>query len=94
MLLNLALLNVINSRHYTRFDWTSSRGLPVAQTQNVLAGLTRPVKITLFMVPPLERGSDRSTRRPWSLLDPLLGRSPMVTLERVDPTPAPRAPSC
>ncbi len=90
VLINLLLLNMITGRHHARYDWTSSRIFSLSpMSRNVLAGLTRPVKIILFMAPPVERGQRSLYPETLELLKRFAGASSLVSLQRVDPDASP-----
>jgi hypothetical protein len=79
----LVLVNYIGSRRYARFDWTTTGRYSLSEkTLNVLRDLKTPVTVTVFMTP---------ERTPlYAELDELLKRykakSPMLTVETLDPT--------
>jgi len=53
LLLNLVLVNYIAAWHYTRSDWTADQIYSLSpRTIEALRGLPRPVRATVFMVPP------------------------------------------
>lgn len=53
LLLNLVLVNYIAASHYSRSDWTAGQVYSLSpRTVEALRGLSRPVRATVFMVPP------------------------------------------
>jgi ABC-type uncharacterized transport system involved in gliding motility auxiliary subunit len=84
LLINLALVNYLAARHHLRTDWTSTKTHSLsAKTVDLLQGLTRPVRVTLFMVTPhrMEPSLYPEIRE---LLRRFSGRSRMIRLEQVD----------
>lgn len=84
IVLGVALLlgaNWLGSRHWARGDWTKTRLYSLsATTRKLVGGLTKPVKITVFM--------DRDSRL-WTPVSELLARyralSPKIEVEYLDP---------
>ena len=84
ILMGAALLfgiNYLGSRHWGRLDWTKTRLYSLSETTTKIArGLTKPVRITVFM-------TDRS--RLYSPVRELLNRyrvlSPRIEIEYLDP---------
>ena len=78
----LVLVNYIGSRRYKRFDWTSTGRYSLSdKTVNVLKDLKTPVKVTVFMTAgtPLYPEVDELLKR-------YKAKSPMLTVETLDPT--------
>lgn len=78
----LFLVNYLASRHYRRFDWTSSGLYTLSEkTEKVLKDLKTPVTVTIFM-------TDQSPLYPETqeLLRRYRAKSPMITVESLDPT--------
>jgi len=78
----LVLVNYIGSRRYARFDWTSTGRYSLSdKTVNVLKDLKTPVKVTVFMTAgtPLYPEVDELLKR-------YKVKSPMLTVETLDPT--------
>ena len=82
--LGVALLfgvNWLGSRHWYRADWTKTRLYSLSSTtKKLVGGLTRPVRVTVFM--------DRDSRL-WAPVSELLSRyralSPSIEVEYLDP---------
>lgn len=78
----LALVNYIGSRRYARFDWTTTHRYSLSdKTLNVLKDLKTPVQVTVFMTAgtPLYPEIDELLKR-------YRAKSPMLTVETLDPT--------
>jgi hypothetical protein len=78
----LVLVNYIGSRRYARFDWTTTGRYSLSdKTVNVLKDLQTPVQITVFMTAgtPLYPEVDELLKR-------YRAKSPMLTVETLDPT--------
>ncbi len=78
----LILVNFIGSRRYARFDWTTAGRYSLSEkTVNVLKDLKTPVQITVFMTAgtPLYPEVDELLKR-------YKAKSPMLTVETLDPT--------
>ena len=78
----LVLVNYIGSRRYARFDWTTTGRYSLSdKTVNVLKDLRTPVKVTVFMTAgtPLYPEVDELLKR-------YRAKSPMLTVETLDPT--------
>ena len=78
----LALVNYIGSRRYARFDWTTTHRYSLSdKTANVLKDLKTPVQVTVFMTggTPLYPEVDELLKR-------YRAKSPMLTVETLDPT--------
>jgi ABC-type uncharacterized transport system involved in gliding motility auxiliary subunit len=74
-------VNYLGARHWVRGDWTRARIFSLSQTsRKVLAGLTRPVQVTVFMV----RGS-RLYQPVSELLTRYRSASPKIEVEFLDP---------
>lgn len=74
-------VNWLGSRHWYRSDWTKTRIYSLSSTtKKLVGGLTRPVRITVFM--------DREARL-WAPVSELLSRyralSPRIEVEYLDP---------
>lgn len=74
-------VNWLGSRHWSRGDWTKTRIYSLsATTRKLVGGLSKPVRITVFM--------DRDSRL-WAPVSELLARyralSPKIEVEYVDP---------
>jgi ABC-type uncharacterized transport system involved in gliding motility auxiliary subunit len=74
-------INWLGSRHWARGDWTKTRLYSLsATTRKLVGGLTKPVRITVFM--------DRDSRL-WAPVSELLARyralSPKIEVEYLDP---------
>ena len=78
----LVLVNWIGSRHYRRFDWTSSRLYPLSdKTEKVLKGLKAPVNVTVFMIEGTQLFPEVQ-----ELLKRYKSVSPVITVETLDQT--------
>ncbi|HMA17043.1 MAG TPA: Gldg family protein, partial [Thermoanaerobaculia bacterium] len=74
-------VNWLGSRHWLRGDWTKTRLYSLsATTRKLVGGLTKPVRITVFM--------DRESRL-WTPVSEILARyralSPKIEVEYLDP---------
>lgn len=78
----LVLVNYVGSRRYARFDWTTAGRYSLSdKTVNVLNDLKTPVQVTVFMTAgtPLYPEVDELLKR-------YRAKSPMLTVETLDPT--------
>jgi ABC-2 type transport system permease protein len=78
----LVLVNYIGSRRYARFDWTTTGRYSLSEkTLNVLRDLKTPVQVTVVMTSgtPLYPEVDELLKR-------YKAKSPMLTVETLDPT--------
>jgi ABC-2 type transport system permease protein len=82
--LNLVLANVLAARHYARGDWTRAGIHELSpRTLATLASLTRPVTLSLFMVPP-DRQRDSLYHETSELARRFAAGSPLVRVETID----------
>lgn len=80
----LALFLIVNYfayRHYHRWDLTASRSFSISQeTDKVLKGLTKPLKVVVFLAP-----ADELYGKVKDLLSAYQAASPKVQVEYIDP---------
>lgn len=75
------MVNYFSFRHYGRMDWSRSRFYSLSpQTRQVLAGVTNPVDVVLFMAPDQALYTDTD-----NLLKEYAAACPWLRVERVDP---------
>jgi ABC-type uncharacterized transport system involved in gliding motility auxiliary subunit len=77
----VAVVNYLGARHWVRGDWTKTRLYSLSETtRKVLAGLTKPVQVTVFM---------RRNSRLYTPVSELMNRyrtaSPKIEVEFLDP---------
>lgn len=88
LVLVLALLLMVNwlgSRHWKRWDWTSSNIYTLSEkTENILKDLDQDVKVVVFMTPASELFDQVH-----ELLDRYDAASPKITVEYIDPEKEP-----
>ena len=83
----LVIVNVLAARHTTRWDFSETQRFTLApQTYSVLRGLTRPIKVTVFVQ---ERSQGQTSYR--DLVDQYRQISDKITIEFVDPERNPGA---
>ena len=79
-----ALVNAISARHYHRGDWTPGAVFSLSgQTVAVLRALTRPVRFTVFMVPP-DRYTESVYHEVRELLRRLRSHTARLSVELID----------
>lgn len=77
----VAGVNYLSARHWVRGDWTKTKIYSLSQTtRKVVAGLTRPVQVTVFMT-----RNSRLYRPVSELLNGYRTASPKIEVEVLDP---------
>ncbi len=75
-------VNYLSLRHWKRFDWTRAQIYSLSDTtKKILAGLKKPVQVTVFMVP----GRSRVLPEVKELLSRYQAVSPKIEVEYLDP---------